>query len=984
MSDFSRFGLHHHYIMPGKWPYFHLSQTTRWMKALALHMLGFWMAAGPLFGQSNLGQPFIQNHPRSEYRAGTQNWAGLQGPDGRVFFANNEGLLEFNGKGWHKHPLPNRTILRSVALGRGGRLFVGGQNELGYFEPDSLGRLAFHDLLPLLPPRHRRFEDVWNLAWHQGQLFAQTSRKVFRIQGDSVEVWEFPTQLTILRQAADELFLHDQGQGLLHLKEGSWVRVRGGERLQGLRVTGVVPLGPDSFLVATFRNGLLLSLPTGVGNFSTPLDSLLRHDRINCLTSLNEHRLLVGTMLGGAYVVERPFRPLWHLDRRRGLLTNNILAAFTDRSGNLWLAQDNGIDYVLVNSPFTHLAPDGELEGSAYAAAIHRGRLYLGTTNGIFAIPWQDYYDPLQPHNFQPVQNTTGQAWSLCVVHDELFAGHHDGAFHIRGLVGQPMGAASGVWTFLPVAARTDLLLAGTYRGLDLYQKGADGWHLLRHLEGLEESSRLMTRDPQGFYWMAHPYRGIYRILLDTLNLRIARVDFFGRNAGLPSDLNNHVFLVFGEILVAAERGIYRYDSLAQRFVPHPEFDALFGPETKVRRLWEGPDGNLWFVTQTEAGFLEVRDEGLEKSVRKVVLPQLQERLVGGFELIYPHDAENVFIGVDKGFIHYNPRQDHRTPDPPLNVLLDRVELLHPESRLLFGGYGQDIPGTPELKARENAFRFSFCATEFGFPDQVTYRVWLEGFEQGWSPWSAKSEKEYTNLPPGTYTFHVQARTRGGALSPPRAFSFRILPPWYATPEALLAYALLIGGLLVALVVVPRRRFRRETALLKDQQRQIEEQAEKALSELRHQKLEAEIRFKNQELATTTMHLVQKTEFLEKVQNELKRVLDTLHNEEDRRTIRRLLRTLQADQRLDEDWERFAHHFDQVHADFLKRLRQKHPDLTLREEKLCAYLRMNLSSKDIASLMSISVRGVEISRYRLRKKLGIPSGRGLPEFLQEI
>ncbi len=87
------------------------------------------------------------------------------------------------------------------------------------------------------------------------------------------------------------------------------------------------------------------------------------------------------------------------------------------------------------------------------------------------------------------------------------------------------------------------------------------------------------------------------------------------------------------------------------------------------------------------------------------------------------------------------------------------------------------------------------------------------------------------------------------------------------------------------------------------------------------------------------------------------------------------------DNKIDDNWEHFAHHFDKVHTDFLVLLKNRYPNLTASELKLCAYLRMNLSSKEIAQLMNISIRGVEIGRYRLRKKLGISKDTNLFEFL---
>ncbi|RYY44098.1 MAG: transcriptional regulator, partial [Chitinophagaceae bacterium] len=95
-------------------------------------------------------------------------------------------------------------------------------------------------------------------------------------------------------------------------------------------------------------------------------------------------------------------------------------------------------------------------------------------------------------------------------------------------------------------------------------------------------------------------------------------------------------------------------------------------------------------------------------------------------------------------------------------------------------------------------------------------------------------------------------------------------------------------------------------------------------------------------------------------------------------------RTLSDDDNMDKEWESFTRHFDKVHSDFIIGLKDKHPTVTGNEVKLCAYLRMNLSTKEIAQLMNISVRGVEISRYRLRKKLLIPSEMNLFDYLITI
>ena len=153
---------------------------------------------------------------------------------------------------------------------------------------------------------------------------------------------------------------------------------------------------------------------------------------------------------------------------------------------------------------------------------------------------------------------------------------------------------------------------------------------------------------------------------------------------------------------------------------------------------------------------------------------------------------------------------------------------------------------------------------------------------------------------------------------------------------------------------------------------------------LQNEKLEAEINFKNSELASSTMHLVKKGELLTKIKEELSHSLKNIANKVAVQEIKKVIKSVSDDDKIDQEWDAFAKHFDKVHSDFVVTLKKKYANLTANEVKLCIYLRMNLSSKEIAQLMNISVRGVEISRYRLRKKIGIPSETNLFDHLMSI
>ena len=154
---------------------------------------------------------------------------------------------------------------------------------------------------------------------------------------------------------------------------------------------------------------------------------------------------------------------------------------------------------------------------------------------------------------------------------------------------------------------------------------------------------------------------------------------------------------------------------------------------------------------------------------------------------------------------------------------------------------------------------------------------------------------------------------------------------------------------------------------------------------LKNENLQAEIEHKNTELASVAMHLVQKGELLGKIKEELMRLKRSSNGDNHTNgDYKKLIHILGEEDKMDKDWEHFAVHFDKVHSDFLRTLKASHPALSAHELKLCAYLLMNLSSKEIAQLMNIPVRGVEISRYRLRKKFKISTETNLFNYLLEF
>ena len=290
--------------------------------------------------------------------------------------------------------------------------------------------------------------------------------------------------------------------------------------------------------------------------------------------------------------------------------------------------------------------------------------------------------------------------------------------------------------------------------------------------------------------------------------------------------------------------------------------------------------------------------------------------------------------------------------------------------------------------------RSSLALLPHAFEDEgeLLYQYFLENFERDWSPWSTQSQKEYTNLKEKKYVFHVRAKNLNGNISTEATFDFQVLPPWYRSRWAYAVYSLSVLFILFSAFKLLNRKYQREQErMVKLQDKQISEKdaklatleikTQEEINRLQTEKLEAELNHMKNELATATMHLLNKNEFISGLKTEISQLAKKGSLEEARAELTKITKEIEVNISDDADWEHFQFHFDRVHGDFSNRLVATFPTLSPQEIKLCAYLRMNLSSKEIAQLLNISVRGVEISRYRVRKKLRLERERNLQEFI---
>ncbi len=946
------------------------------------------------FCQNTIGIPDIINYFKETYNAGTQNRGIVQDKNGIVYFANQEGLLSFDGAYWKTYPLPNKTIIRSVVIGKDNKIYVGGQDDFGYFTPDKNGKLVFKSLKTFLPKKDFFCTDIWNTVAYGDDIFFRSKEKIYQWDNHTVSVYPAAAEWDFLGEANHQLIAQDSHNGLLQFSNGLWQpMLKDASWPDKFIISSVSPFGKDSSFVTTINTGFYILANNHLSKFKFAGNDPFVNQRILTATPITKDWLAVGTNLAGCYIINKRGEVIQNISRKEGLQINNILYLFVDARQNLWIGLDNGIDFIAYNNAIKHIYPEKLNEGEGYASLIYKNKLYVGTSNGLYNVPLSDKKDLSYVNGeFTSIPDTKGSAWGLYEVNNHLLMAHHDGAYQVEDNKVLPINTHTSYFNFLPFYSvlPSALIIAGDESGLDFMEYKNNSFISKGNLPGFNEFCQYAAIDNNNIIWVAHPYRGVYKI--DVADPLHTQSKLYTNKNGLPSYLNNHLFKVKNRIVITTEKGVYEYNSRKDIFEPSEYYKPYFGNKN-IRCLQEDPKGNIWFIEDKNLGVIDFSEE----KGKVIYFPELNEKMVRGFEYIYPYNEQNIFVGAEKGFYHIN-YEDYKKNIYPIVVRISAVKALSNSDTLLFGGYYGDVNtvlsqssgAVPHLANEWNSLHFDYSSPSYGSTNSVDYSYYLKGFDKEWSSWSKRAEKDYTNLPAGNYTFGVKAKNNLSGDSNTATYSFVVLPPWYQTTLAYIIYSLLF---LAAVYLT----YRYQTKMLQKQQRSHEEErkrlqylhqleiekSDKEIIKLKNEKLEFELECKNSELASTALHLMQKGELLSNVKDELLRIKKTSSNRPDD-DFKKIISILKEENKLDKDWEQFAVHFDTVHTGFIKMLKQKYPHVSAHELKLCAYLRMNLSSKEIAQLENISVRGVEISRYRLRKKLQIPTETNLFDFLLQL
>lgn len=935
----------------------------------------------------SIGVSNVRNYTKSEYFAGNQNWSLGSDKNRMMYFGNSEGLLTFNGNDWQLYKIPHNLIVRSVAVDDKGKVYTGGFGEIGYWYFDSKAILKYKSLNNLIPKNFNFNDEIWKIYVDGDRVIFQSFGAILIYQKGKIQVLDKGPFLFLMK-VKNRFFIQGLKKGLFELKDKKLEFVPGSELLGSMAVLCMLPYADNSFVIGTSNNGLFIYDGVKVKPWNISANKFLITNQLNNGVDLYGKYYAFGTILNGIVIIDRNGNLIQRINKAGGLQNNTVLSLFVDQSNNLWAGLDNGIDRIELNSPLSFFLDKSVGFGTVYSSIIFKDKIYIGTNQGLYYSSWNPNGKG-QSFDFRLIPNSQGQVWDLSLIDGELFCGHNNGTFKVKGASLEKVSSINGGWTIKKMSSDPNKLIQGTYNGLVIYKKEGAGQYKFSHkVNGFSAPSRYVEQDEKGNIWSSHAYKGLFRMnLKQNLTEIDGAVKTYDQSKGLPSSYGINIFNLFGKIVFSSDSGFYVYDHIIDRFKKYDELNKDLGSFSRANKVIKADENSYWFIEKGKVALVQFTEPGKIK-VNSSLFSVLNGRMVQNYENISKIDHNLYLISIDDGFVLFNQNLKEKKQALP-RVIIAKMENIAANTLTITERASLSSP--IKIKNQENSIRIHYSLPVYR-QGKILYQYYLDGYSKGWSSWSTLSQKDFTNLSFGNYEFKVRARVNDEEISEITSFKFEIMPPFYATIWAMILYVfLIIGGIYLVRLwyfrKLQKHQEKIQNRIQKERDEHLKQEAiinEQKLIKLKNEKLQAELDSKSREVTNSAMNIVYKNELLQKIKVEIENLKDVNGKVFPDEQLKRLQKIIDEGMNDERDWNLFETSFNETHENFFKKLKTHHPDLVPNDLKLCAYLRMNMSSKEMASLLNISVRGAEIRRYRLRKKLSLPHDKNLVEFLMEL
>jgi len=890
--------------------------------------------------------PFVENFTKSEYDGDNQVWNLAQGRDNAMYFANNHYFLRYNGVKWERYALPNRSIIRSV-MADGNRIYSGSYNDFGYWERVS-GQMRYTSLA-----KNKNYfiadanEEVWKIFKVGNDIYFQTFNEILILSPNgNVRKLRFPFQISYCYVIDGKIYAATVRKGVFLMQDDRFRRLENWNAVIGQVVHHIEKFNGKIF-VFTKNDGIYVDRDGRLEPWEHPLNASLKNHVILSARFVQGKTLAIGTGLQGLFLVNMKDLSYRHISRENSIKNNAVLSMSVDAEHNLWLGLDNGIAHVEINSPVDVFSDSSGVMGSVYALNPMSDGYLLLTNNGVFTYRNQ---------TLQSVPGSQGQVWDIYRNGDTFIIGHNDGTFVFDGTHLQKANSVTGGWDFAK-SRFDDVYFQGNYAGIACYPD-ANNLKQYSMLPDLIKPVRNIEQNKPGEIWAADNYKSLYRVTFDR-NFKTRKVENVTQNSGLANDFGVKIFSYKDELFFLVDKFWYTYNAVSGKLERDDIFNKAFRGISDIIPVDEDR-----FIVEKSGLLYVIRQNGTKFDWELIPAKYYQGKVIYENTKAYKV-GDRILLNLDDGFISYRP--SGKASDGKIHVE---------------GFYEGHLINEGTAIKNSHPVELHVISPYFGYSRPNLY---YRRNDSGEFLPIANGQLILNNLSGGNQHIGIYGFD-GSTFKKLSEYGFYVKFPWYISFWMVLVYILAIAAIFFLYSRWNHFRTNQKLQLQEEElkhQRKIMEMELKRQNELNIQEyekhiLELEVQSKSSQVAGKSLSIAKQSEMMENIE----KILESESNPA--RLKSEIKKVIKHNAVNKHEWETFESNLSQIHNEFIKKLTTQYPNLTSKDIRLSIYLRMNMSSKEIAPLMNISFRGVEIHRYRLRKKLNLPVEENISKFMLNI
>jgi len=843
-----------------------------------------------IFSQINQnGIPFIQNYTIKDYNAYSQNWATVENEKGILYFANNDGVLEYDGVNWNLIPINNEAIVKSLFIDSKGIIYVGAENEFGYISPNETGKLFYTSLSSSLKKEDARFSSIYKIYKLEDEIMFCANKKIFIYKDDNIKTIILPKGGFFTHKVGGQFYMGDYYKGLMILENNKFVECEKGEFYAKKDIMGAFSHSKNEILIATANDGLYI-YNTKTRNSKHPnnkdyefIHPLLAENYLyNGIKNKNSYTFI--TIYGGIFKINNEFKIIEKYNYELGIQDQLTFAGYENllkpSTSPLWLSLNNGIAKVENSSAFRCFNKKNGLEAEVLSIAEFNNKIFLGTSNGIVYI---DITDSLSVPKFTKIENTEGQCWNFAVNKNNLFISSFN-IFHLTNQKVNVIKAENQVFKLLFSEINKNILYAGREKGLSIYKLENNNLKFFSNIPDFNEFVLDIDEDENGDLWVTNSANELIKISFndkDTTIVKFNNEEVFKENKFL------HCFKYKKYLFFSTDKDLLFYDNEIKKLKSEKYFSPEIHKELiNLKDFRVDKDGNIWVVLRNsntdklkfiknEGGILSLEKNGSSRLSNSIILD------------IYPDKNGILWIASPDGLFTFNTHNKFKQSKPYYTIIREIVD--NKDSIISYGifknnkrySYSQQKINIPEFKHSENSLTFHFAAPFFIEEKEIKFQTFLEGFDVDWSKPTGNTFKEYTNLYEGTYIFKVKAKNIYNIESEVAEYIFTISPPWYRTILAYFLYFILGIVLIWIIVKLNTRRLEKDkeilegivkerTAEIVQQKEEIQAQADN-LQDANHEITQKNsiLKIQKAEIEDKNHHITSSIEYASRIQHAL-------------------------------------------------------------------------------------------------------------------